>query len=162
MLGQRVEAGIETLASHRDKQPAELFEAGRRILRGPHLPLRVANPFIQRTVTGMWSQGDGQRVLDGGMEAWSREGLPARSIEQVRAVDAIRPGARVLDVRRQPEWDTFHFESAVHVPLHRLAQHAGELDRTQPWVVVCASGYRSNMAASVSSRSFGAANSCTA
>jgi glyoxylase-like metal-dependent hydrolase (beta-lactamase superfamily II)/rhodanese-related sulfurtransferase len=91
-------------------------------------------------------------ILDGGMEAWKHEGLPVRSTAQARAVDALKPGARVLDVRRQPEWDEFHAESAVHVPLHQLAQRAGELDRKQDWVVVCASGYRSAIAASVLER----------
>jgi rhodanese-related sulfurtransferase len=65
---------------------------------------------------------------------------------------AVRPGRRVLDVRRAPEWQAFHLDGALHLPLHQLPARAGELDRDAEWLLVCASGYRSNIAASVLER----------
>jgi glyoxylase-like metal-dependent hydrolase (beta-lactamase superfamily II)/rhodanese-related sulfurtransferase len=91
-------------------------------------------------------------VLDGGMEGWKQEGLPVASIPQERVDRALRPGRRVLDVRRPGEWESFHLKGATLIPLAQLPEKLGTLDRDADWVIVCASGYRSNMAASVLER----------
>lgn len=89
-------------------------------------------------------------VLAGGIEAWRAAGLP------VAATPTVGPGAigsrRLLDVRRAPEWDDAHVKDAVHVPLAQLTARAATLDRAAAWAVVCASGYRSAIAASVLER----------
>ena len=66
--------------------------------------------------------------------------------------DAVRAGRRVLDVRRVREWEAGHIEGATHVPLSELPQRAPELDPAAEWLLVCASGYRSSIAASVLER----------
>ena len=91
-------------------------------------------------------------TLDGGIERWKAEGLPVASVPQEPAARALRPGRRVLDVRRPGEWEAFHYKNATLIPLAQLVARAGELDRDADWVIVCASGYRSNMAASVLER----------
>jgi len=40
----------------------------------------------------------------------------------------------------------------VNIPLSQLTDRAGELDPSADWAVVCASGYRSSIAASVLER----------
>jgi len=87
-------------------------------------------------------------ILEGGIEGWRAAGLPVDTLDTVPA-DRLRPGDRVLDVRRASEWDDAHIEGAVHIPLARLPERVGELDRTAEWTVVCASGYRSGIAASL-------------
>ena len=95
-------------------------------------------------------------VLGGGFERWRSEGRPLGYLGLEPVTEALRPGRRVLDVRRGPEWDAVHLEGATHVPLARLPEllreRAGELDPKADWVVVCASGYRSGIACSVLER----------
>ncbi|HEY2955554.1 MAG TPA: rhodanese-like domain-containing protein [Candidatus Eisenbacteria bacterium] len=91
-------------------------------------------------------------TLDGGVERWKAEGLPLASIPQEPVDSALRPGRRVLDVRRPAEWERFHLKGATLIPLAQLPAKLGQLDRDADWVIVCASGYRSNIAASVLAR----------
>ena len=91
-------------------------------------------------------------LLDGGVERWKAEGLPVASVPQEAADRALRSGRRVLDVRRPGEWETLHLKGATLIPLAQLPARLGELEREAEWVVVCASGYRSNMAASLMQR----------
>jgi glyoxylase-like metal-dependent hydrolase (beta-lactamase superfamily II)/rhodanese-related sulfurtransferase len=91
-------------------------------------------------------------ILEGGIEAWKAEGLPVASLADERVDRAFRPGRRVLDVRRPSEWEMFHFKGATLIPLAQLPERLGELDRDADWVVVCAGGYRSTIAASVLER----------
>lgn len=91
-------------------------------------------------------------LLEGGAARWAAEGHPLARIAIEPVTDAIRAGRRVLDVRRGPEWDSFHLEGATHIPLAQLPARAPELDPAADWVVVCASGYRSAIACSVLER----------
>jgi rhodanese-related sulfurtransferase len=91
-------------------------------------------------------------VLEGGIERWNAEGLPVSATGQTTAVSLAGGTRRVLDVRRTREWDDGHLPGARNVPLAQLADRAAELDREAEWAVVCASGYRSSIAASVLER----------
>lgn len=91
-------------------------------------------------------------VVQGGCDGWREAGLPTAAIAQESADRAVRPGRRVLDVRRAREWDAGHVEGATHIPLAQLADRVGELDRDAEWAVICATGYRSSIAASVLER----------
>ena len=88
-------------------------------------------------------------ILNGGMAAWKAAGLPVESIPQLAAAEATRPGRRVLDVRRDREWDEGHVAGATHIPLAQLPARLAELDRNAEWTVFCRSGYRSSIATSV-------------
>jgi hydroxyacylglutathione hydrolase len=91
-------------------------------------------------------------ILDGGVERWKAEGLQVATLALEPIERALRPGRRVLDVRREREWESGHLAGATHVPLARLPASLAELDRDAEWVVVCASGYRSSIAASLLER----------
>ncbi len=90
--------------------------------------------------------------LEGGFERWRSEGRPEGVMVQEPAESALRADRRVLDVRRTPEWKSFHAEGAIHIPLAQLAARASELDSSAEWAVTCAGGYRSAIAASVLER----------
>src|SRR5439155_7726124 len=49
-------------------------------------------------------------TLDGGMRRWKVEGHAVASIPAEPVHDAFRPGRRVLDVRRDREWEEGHLE----------------------------------------------------
>jgi len=91
-------------------------------------------------------------ILDGGVERWKAEGLPVASVPQESVESALRSGRRVLDVRRPAEWERFHHKGATLIPLAQLPTKLGQLERDADWVIVCASGYRSSIAASVLER----------
>jgi glyoxylase-like metal-dependent hydrolase (beta-lactamase superfamily II)/rhodanese-related sulfurtransferase len=91
--------------------------------------------------------------LAGGVQAWSRAGFATASTPQMEPAEAAAhlddPQWQVLDVRRKPEWDDGHVESAVFAPLDGFRQGLPQLDRAKRIAVHCKSGYRSMIAASI-------------
>jgi hydroxyacylglutathione hydrolase len=55
----------------------------------------------------------------------------------------------ILDVRSAQEWGQDHLEGAIHIPLPQLLRRVGGFSRKVPLTVVCGSGYRSSIAASL-------------
>ncbi|HTW30918.1 MAG TPA: MBL fold metallo-hydrolase [Candidatus Sulfotelmatobacter sp.] len=94
--------------------------------------------------------------LAGGLVAWEQAGLPVAGIEQISVEELhsrSRAGkVRVLDVRREPEWDAAHIEGAAWWPLDNFKVSAPEIDREAPLAVHCKSGYRSMIASSLLQR----------
>ena len=56
---------------------------------------------------------------------------------------------RILDVRTSGEWESEHIDSAAHIPLPMLPRRLSELNKGLPLAVICGSGYRSSIAASL-------------
>ena len=50
---------------------------------------------------------------------------------------------QVLDVREQEEYDARHLDGVTLLPLSVLAERYPELDKNQPYYVICRSGKRS-------------------
>jgi hydroxyacylglutathione hydrolase len=96
--------------------------------------------------------------LEGGMNAWRQEGLPIATLPQMsipelaRALESRDP-VDVLDVRADGEWSAGHIEGAIHVHGGLLEDRLDEVPRNgRPLAVICGSGYRSTVAASVLKR----------
>lgn len=49
----------------------------------------------------------------------------------------IADGAQIVEVLEKREFDDAHLPGAIHIPLVKLVQRAGELDRGRPVVVYC-------------------------
>jgi hydroxyacylglutathione hydrolase len=66
-------------------------------------------------------------------------------------VELLDSGKRptILDVRSVPEFTQDHVDGAVNIPLPRLSQRTGGFARNAPLVILCGSGYRSSIAASL-------------
>ncbi|MGL4650904.1 MAG: rhodanese-like domain-containing protein, partial [Caldilineaceae bacterium] len=60
-----------------------------------------------------------------------------------------RNGMMLLDVRGRSEFAEGHLPGAINVPLGYLAQRLGEIPHDNPVVTYCASGYRSQIGASL-------------
>jgi hydroxyacylglutathione hydrolase len=94
--------------------------------------------------------------LAGGVAAWKQAGLSVAQTHQITAeelhsrLEAHR--VQVLDVRRQPEWDAGHIETAGWWPLDNFRVSPPEIDRDAPLAVHCKSGYRSMIASSLLER----------
>lgn len=94
--------------------------------------------------------------LVGGMAAWQNAGLPLVATAQISAVDLnrkLREGSvRVLDVRREGEWQAGHIPQAEHHALDNFPQALPSVDRGQALALHCKSGYRSMIACSLLER----------
>ena len=89
--------------------------------------------------------------LQKGMSAWTDAGLEFTRTAQLstKEVAERKPDTQVLDVRSDKEWSTGHIENAHHIPLGELKKRIEELERDSAFIVVCGSGYRSSIAASL-------------
>jgi hydroxyacylglutathione hydrolase len=94
--------------------------------------------------------------LVGGVAAWKQAGLPLVQTHQITAEELHSRlqarGVQVLDVRRQPEWDSGHIEGATWWPLDNFKVSPPEIDHDSPLAVHCKSGYRSMIASSLLER----------
>lgn len=68
--------------------------------------------------------------------------MPKATLEQFAAAHA--EGATVIDVREPVEYLSGHVPGAVLMPRGQLPSRTGELDRSRPLCVVCATGNRSS------------------
>ena len=93
--------------------------------------------------------------LHGGMTSWREDKLavtnvPRLTVPELRRLwsdEATRP--QVLDVRERAEWDAGHIPDAVHVPYHDIHAIPAGIDPAEPVAVICASGQRASVAASL-------------
>jgi rhodanese-related sulfurtransferase len=101
-------------------------------------------------------------VGSGAMLLWSFLGNRLRGIKEVDNPAALQlinhKNALVLDVREESEFNAGHIRGAKPIPLLKLKERLGELERyrEKPIVVVCRSGSRSSTAcALLGNREFG-------
>jgi hydroxyacylglutathione hydrolase len=101
---------------------------------------------------------DVRGVIDGGVEAWSAAG---GELERTPLIDPVALAARlgagesklfVLDVRADDEWNSGHVPGAHHIMGGELPKRIDEVPRDGTVAVICGTGYRSTVAASVLAR----------
>lgn len=95
--------------------------------------------------------------LERGIEAWTAERREVASYPTIELDDLLDELARgeagdVVDVRQRAEWDAGHLEGSRHVFVGDLPDRLDAFDAGTRSTVVCASGYRSAMAASLLDR----------
>lgn len=69
-------------------------------------------------------------------------------VEAITSVTEVPSGRTIVDVRTSAEWRAGHIDGATHLPLARLPEKVGTLDRSEPVLVYCQAGVRSLVAAS--------------
>jgi glyoxylase-like metal-dependent hydrolase (beta-lactamase superfamily II)/rhodanese-related sulfurtransferase len=95
--------------------------------------------------------------LDGGADGWVASGRELRSYAAIGVEDLILElgtgeAGDVVDVRQHAEWEAGHLEGSRHRFVGDLSDAMGEFDPAVRSTIVCASGYRSSMAASLLDR----------
>jgi hydroxyacylglutathione hydrolase len=95
-----------------------------------------------------------QGYLQGGIAAWKAAALPTESFERIDIETLYRrwkqqPSLTVLDVRRDDEWRAGHIPGALHVHVGDLPQQLESVPRNGPLAVICHSGHRAAIAASM-------------
>ena len=92
--------------------------------------------------------------LQGGIEAWKKEKLTLDTINQLQSdelEDYIKTGEYTLvDVRNKIEINlNGKLKNSLSVPLNELQATLSKFNRDESYIVYCAGGYRSMMAASI-------------
>ena len=93
------------------------------------------------------------------MTSWREDKLAVERVERLTVPDLHElweskeePRPQVLDVRERSEWDTGHIPGSVHVPYHDVHEIPQGIDPRAPVAVICGSGQRSAVAASLLKR----------
>ncbi|MCU0324229.1 MAG: MBL fold metallo-hydrolase [Spirosomaceae bacterium] len=91
--------------------------------------------------------------LDGGFEKWKSAQKDIETVDRISAEEfAVRfktENPFVIDVRKKSEFDSEHIEGAINVPLNVINNHLSEIPKDKPFILHCAGGYRSMIAASI-------------
>jgi len=120
--------------------------------------LVVSNSFEEANKTNMWLRRVGQdRIvgyLDGGMAAWAVKGYKTNYVNQISAEDLhdMVVGTSefvLLDVRAPQEFEDSHIKGAINIPVADLRERHTELNKEDAIIMICSSGNRSSLAASI-------------
>jgi len=99
---------------------------------------------------------DVRGYLAGGVDGWRSSGFAVAQVPQVKVEDLqpqlAKNGPRVLDVRRQSEWEAGHITAAEWHALDNFRTGLPQLSKDGPLAVHCKSGYRSSIACSLLQR----------
>jgi hydroxyacylglutathione hydrolase len=90
--------------------------------------------------------------LEGGVETWEKSGKAVQTVTSIEPEDMLKyadSGYEILDVRRSTEAETEHVSGAINISLIDLENRLEELDKDGKYLVHCAGGYRSMIAASI-------------
>lgn len=92
--------------------------------------------------------------VEGGITAWKAAALPVASFERIDIETLHRRWTQhaaftLVDVRRDDEWNAGHIPGSLHVHIGDLPQHLDEVPRNTPLAVICRSGHRAGIAASM-------------
>jgi glyoxylase-like metal-dependent hydrolase (beta-lactamase superfamily II)/rhodanese-related sulfurtransferase len=123
--------------------------------------LLVADDYADAVTATLWARRVGvDRIagyLHGGMTAWATEGRRTAGIHLVSAQDLHNrvtgtSNLVLVDVRSPLEFADSHIHGAVNIPAPDLRTRYSELDPDKPTFLVCSSGNRSSLAASILQR----------
>lgn len=120
--------------------------------------LLVADDYNKAHEANLWARRVGMdRItgyLDGGMAAWAVKGLSTSHSGLISAEelhDLLQKGNDLvlIDVRAPLEFEESHIEGAVNIPVADLRIRYNELDPAKKTVLLCSSGNRSSLGASI-------------
>jgi len=92
--------------------------------------------------------------LDGGMLGWNLAGLPTERVIQMSPQELHqaaegKSGRLLVDVRSPQEFQRLNIRGALNIPAPDLRSRYAELPKDKPIVLICSTGMRSSLAASL-------------
>jgi glyoxylase-like metal-dependent hydrolase (beta-lactamase superfamily II)/rhodanese-related sulfurtransferase len=90
--------------------------------------------------------------LDGGFENWKNANKEIDQVNRINAAQFEYLNAKnpvVIDVRKKSEFDSEHLVNAINVPLNEINDHLSMFPKDKMFIIHCAGGYRSMIAASI-------------
>ena len=121
-----------------------------------HQPiLLVTDPGTEEEVITRLSRVGFDHVLgylEGGFESWKNSGKEIDTIHRISAQDfaaKFSDDSKVIDVRKESEYDAEHVDNAYRRPLADINDWANALNNDEHFFIHCAGGYRSMIASSI-------------
>lgn len=91
--------------------------------------------------------------LKGSFNAWKDSGKETDSVNRISAQqfeqEIKEKDAKIIDVRKESEYNAEHVDEAFNKPLAYINEWISSIDPTEHFYLHCAGGYRSMMAASI-------------
>lgn len=90
--------------------------------------------------------------LDGGFESWKNSGKEIDEVKRISAeqfVSEYSQNQKVIDVRKETEYEAEHIDEAYSKPLAYINDWLNSIDNSEHFYIHCAGGYRSMIAASI-------------
>ena len=91
--------------------------------------------------------------LKGGFDSWKEAKKDYETSDRIdgKELEALYATKKplIIDVRKKSEFDSEHVVGAINVPLNEINQHLSQFPKNKPFVLHCAGGYRSMIAASI-------------
>ncbi len=89
--------------------------------------------------------------LEGGFEAWKNAGKEVAIIKRITAQELEQQNHNIpiFDVRKISEFQSEHIVDAINIPLNEISNRMEDFPKDQTFILHCAGGYRSMIAASM-------------
>ena len=91
--------------------------------------------------------------LEGGFESWKQAGKEIDSLKRISGeqleVMLQAKDLPLFDVRKKSEFDSEHLLNSINIPLNQLNAKLENFPKDKTFVIYCAGGYRSMIAASI-------------
>lgn len=91
--------------------------------------------------------------LKGGFHSWEKAGKEVDTVKRISAEEFAKMDASdkqlTIDVRKKSEYLSEHVLDAINIPLNEINKHLAEFPKDKPFILHCAGGYRSMIAASM-------------
>jgi hydroxyacylglutathione hydrolase len=89
--------------------------------------------------------------LEGSFDAWKSSNKETDRVNRITAeeFESIYSNAYVIDIRKPGEFSAEHVDGANSLPLDFMNDYMAEFPKDKPFVIHCAGGYRSMIAASI-------------
>lgn len=90
--------------------------------------------------------------LKGGINSWKEAGKELDNVKRISAdefAERFKASPIVIDVRRPGEFAAEHVDGAKSIPLDFINEDMSQFPKDDPFIIHCAGGYRSMIAASI-------------
>ncbi|MGL2966334.1 MBL fold metallo-hydrolase [Flavobacterium sp. XGLA_31] len=124
-------------------------------LKQPILIVAENDEKVQETIIRLSRVGYDFAIgyLVGGFEAWKSAHKEIDSIDRITAEELAHleliDQTPIIDVRKQSEFDSEHLVGAINIPLNEISSRITEFPKDRYFILHCAGGYRSMIAASI-------------
>ena len=90
--------------------------------------------------------------LKNGFDSWKESQKEIDTVSRIspkQFEDMYARNPLIVDIRKKSEFDSEHVINAINIPLNEINKHLAQFPKNKPFVLHCAGGYRSMIAASI-------------